>query len=255
MKPAPLLLAVFVGACTSSGPTPLPSGPAAARWAGVPTWRTPAANCEAPPITPTLCDWVTAHDVVATARILSAEVSWDPAAKSVGGVEEPVDPETCLSLDPAVHLRVAIVDVHSGSLDDDEVDVFIGAKPTTQWAQRLTSLFPTPAFRWSDNADRFEVGKDIVLTGFDVGSGVSIWTALPSVDQNDVLTFPPAPCNQPGFIGTGMSTASFFAAAAACPAPTEASRALRAAWDVGNAPQQGRLTTWRDAKCYVAGGS
>lgn len=250
-----LLFALSVGACTSSEPTPLPAGPGAGRWAGVPSYVTPAANCETPPATPTLCDHVTAHDVVATARILSAEVGWDPAAKSVGGVEEPVDPATCLSLDPAVRLRVAIIDVHSGSLDDEQVDVFIGAKHPTQWAQRLTSLFPSPSFRWNDNAERFQVGSDIVLTGFDVGSGVSIWTALPSVDDDDVLTFPPVPCNQPGFIGTGMTTAAFFAAAAACPAPTEASRALRAAWDVGNAPQQGRLTTWRDAKCFVAGGS
>jgi len=255
MKPFALfaLLAASVGACTAPEPTPLPASPDQTRFTSVPGYRAPVVDCAAPPTTPTLCDWVTAHDVVATARILSAEVSWDPAAVSIGGVEEAVDPTTCLSLDPALHLRVAIVDVHAGAIDDAEVDVFIGAKHVSQWSQTLTTLFPSPTLRFNDNGDRFVVGQYIALAGFDVGSGVSIWTALPAVDD-DVLTFPPSPCNQPGFIGTGMTTESFFNAAAACPAATDASTALRAAWDANNAPRQGRLTSWRDAKCYLAGG-
>ena len=257
MKAFAVLAAFSVAACTA--PAPLPASPAAIRFTDVPPYEATAVDCTTPPATPTLCDLVTAHDVVATARILSAEVSWDPAAVSIGGVEESVDPDTCLSLDPAVRLLVAIVDVHAGVIDaaddGDEVEVFIGAKHVSTWTQQLTTLFPSPALRFNDGADRFVVGEHIVLAAFDVGSGVSVWTVLPSVDAADVLTFPPSPCNQPGFIGTGMTTEAFFSAAAACPAATAASTALRASWDLSDAPRQGRLTSWRDAKCYLAGGA
>ena len=237
-------------ACDAEAPTPLPSVPGASTFATVPTYAPP--TCTTPP--PTLCDWVNAHDVVATARILSAEASWQPAAVNVGGVQEFVDPDTCLSLEPALHLRVKIIAVHAGDDVGGDLDVYIGAKHPLLWNQRVTTLYPNTPLRFSDAVERFQAGNDLVLTAFDVGSGYSVWTALPSVDADNVLTFPAA-CDGSAFAATGMTATTFFAAAAACDAPTAEAVSLRAAWDAQNAPQQGRLTSWRAAQCYLRGGS
>lgn len=250
MKPVSVVVCCVVVGCGAQAPTPLPSGPATSTFAVVPRYKPP--TCTTPK--PAVCDWVNAHDVVATARILSAEVSWDPAAVNVGGVQEFVEPDTCLSLDAALHLRVKILAVHAGDDVSGDVDVFIGAKHPPLWSQRVTTQYPSEALRFSDSVERFKVGNDIVLTAFDVGDAFSIWTALPTVDADNLLTFPAA-CDGSAFGGTGMTTSIFFAAAAACEAPTEASLSLRAAWDAENAPQQGRLTSWRAAQCYLAGGS
>ncbi|HEY1097767.1 MAG TPA: hypothetical protein VGF99_02520 [Myxococcota bacterium] len=252
-----LVAGLFVAACGGGGEAPgEPATDAStATWAVVPPYA-PLPTC-AGQTTPGVCDWAQAHDVIAQARILDVVVSWDPAAHAAGGVQERVDPATCLALDPALRLRVRIVDVITGDVDSGtEHDVYVGADHVALFNELPTTRYPQTALRWRDPQERFAVGSDIVLAGFDVGGDAfSIWTAAPGVVDDgadtDVLDFP-IPCSPEPFLGDGVTVDAFFAEVRACGEQSEASKALRRRWDV-NAPRTGSLTPWRAARCHLAG--
>lgn len=235
-------------------PAPVPEPPANEdRWASVPQERVGDVECPDEPVpTPSFCDWVTAHDVVARVRIVTSEASYAPAAAALaGGGQEIVDAAECAAMDPALRLRVEFLETYVGDAPA-EADVFVGANQTSAWTVLLTSEYPDESLAWEDAAERFQEGTDVILPLFVVEGGYSMWTTIPVVDEAGVLTFPEPACpGQLPFEGDGISDAEFAALAQDCPASTDEAAALRAEWDASNAPRDGAYTTWAAALCYV----
>jgi len=83
--------------------------------------------CGSDPQALTLCDWVTSFDAVVVGEILEASVALDPIFINEDSGETATTAQACSGVvDPAMALRVRVLDVVTGTVTSSEITVRIG---------------------------------------------------------------------------------------------------------------------------------
>ena len=91
--------------------------------------------CGSDPQALTLCDWVTSFDAVVVGEILEASVALDPIFINEDSGETATTAQACSGVvDPAMALRVRVLDVVTGTVTSSEIMVRIGREHAGAWA-------------------------------------------------------------------------------------------------------------------------